>query len=377
MKKRMVKICVFILLLLSAMIVKGQFGGNQLPNDNISRAIYKAVGRRKVHYLSKEYSKSGEIAFYSYTMMIHDDSYEKVLTKMVEAVNTVLEEKEITDKICLVIEEKIPGGYTGVASIKNYYEIEDGYETYESLQNLNIGGSEDFNPRSPGNRSSTYINLPDIKRLVVEENIAQNAEEEGIDWCEVWPDLEYYAVRESYAVKNKKADDEISQAIYDRLGEKVYYCNSLLNRKEEVLYYFYFVNDCEDENLLVDMAETVNEKLKEDDINERICFVIWKTGPHIIATLSNYYEDGAGYESYETLQRLEIWGARMPYEKYNEVSTYENLKDIKAVVVEKEINKSLEEQGVDWYEIWPDLEHYDIFYDIRRPGYPKVYIPAA
>ncbi|MCM1087588.1 MAG: hypothetical protein NC419_05485 [Muribaculaceae bacterium] len=305
-------------------------------------------------------------------MMIYDDSYENVLTKMVEAANTVLEEKEITDKICLEICEKIPGGYTGVANIKNYYEVEDVYETYESLQNLYIGGNEHFNS-SHGNKPSTYINLPDIKSLVVEEKIAQNAEEEGIDWYEVWPDLEYYKVRASCTVKNKEADDEISQAIYDRLGEKVYYCNSAFNENEEVLYYFYFVNDYEDENLLADMAETVNEKLKEDEINAKICIVIWERGAHTIASLSNYYEDGDGYELYETLQRLEIWGAHIPYEKYNEVSTFEKLKDIKAVVVERKINKSLEEQGVDWYEIWPDLEHYDIFYGYNRPGYPEVY----
>ena len=176
-----------------------------------------------------------------------------------------------------------------------------------------------------------------------------------------------------YIVTNKNADDEISQAVYDQLGKKMCYQNSSFNKNEEVLYYFYIVNDYKDENLLVDMANTVNEKLKEDDINERICFVIWGMGPHTIATLSNYYENGVGYESYETLQRLEIWGAYVPHEKYNEVSTFEKLKDIKAVVVEEKINKRLEEQGIDWYEIWPDLEHYDIFYGYNRPGYPKVY----
>ena len=46
------------------------------------------------------------------------------------------------------------------------------------------------------NKASTYINLPDIKSLVVEKKIDQSAEEEGIDWYEIWPDLEYYEVLE-------------------------------------------------------------------------------------------------------------------------------------------------------------------------------------
>ncbi|MDE6213909.1 MAG: hypothetical protein K2M70_10600, partial [Lachnospiraceae bacterium] len=59
-----------------------------------------------------------------------------------------------------------------------------------------------------------------------------------------------------YIVTNKKADDEISQAIYDQLGKKMCYQNSSYNKNEEVLYYFYILNDFKDENLLVDMSNT-------------------------------------------------------------------------------------------------------------------------
>ncbi|MDE6663358.1 MAG: hypothetical protein K2K46_08445 [Lachnospiraceae bacterium] len=198
MKKRMVKMCIFILTLLSAMIVTGcgeifMYGGNQRPDDDISKAIYKAVGRKKVYYEGKHINP-GEIARYEYT--VHDYKDEKVLTNMVEAINAVLEEKEMTEKICLTIREEMGGGQgtEWVASLRNYYESEDGYETYESLQILYIRGtkSSQKGDSSPYNKASTYINLPDIKSLVVSEKIAQNAEEEGIDWYEIWADLEYY-----------------------------------------------------------------------------------------------------------------------------------------------------------------------------------------
>ena len=51
---------------------------------------------------------------------------------------------------------------------------------------------------------------------------------------------------------------------------------------------------------------------------------------------------------------------------YNEVSTYEDLKDIKSLILEVDINERMEEGGVDWYEIWPDLEHYDIYNEVDR-----------
>ena len=204
MKKRMPKIYTLILLLLSSMIVAGCGEGfradvNKRPDDDISEAIYEAVGRKKVYYYSKRSDNSEKIVFYEY--LVHDYEDEDVLTDMIKAVNAVVKEKEISEKICLAIREKIPGGggTEGVVSLSNYYETENGYEKYESLQNLYIHGTEDSikGNASPYNKAAIYINIPDIKRLVVEKKIAKTAEEEGIDWYEIWPDLEYYEVLEN------------------------------------------------------------------------------------------------------------------------------------------------------------------------------------
>lgn len=169
---------------------------------------------------------------------------------------------------------------------------------------------------------------------------------------------------------NKEADNNISKAIYEQLGTKMCYRGSSFDKDNEILYYHYVVDDYEDENLLVDMVEIINEKMIEENISSRICLVIQEVipgGTNTIVTLHNYFLDDSGYEPYKTLQSLKIWGAESGYETYNEVSTYEDLQDIKAVIVEEGINKRLEEQGIDWNEIWPDLEHYDIFDKLDRP----------
>ena len=172
-----------------------------------------------------------------------------------------------------------------------------------------------------------------------------------------------------YTPINKNPDDRISQVIYDQLGTKLYYDGSSFDEYNEIMYYHYVINDYEDENLLIDTAETVNEMLKKYSINSRICIVIREIvpgGTRPTVCLSNYYENDSEYESYETLQCLDIWGAEGGYERYNEVSIYENLKDIKALTLEVDINRSFEEEGIDWYEIWPDLEHYDIYNAVNR-----------
>ena len=204
MKKRIVKICVSILVFLLAaigIVIGGlvfaySYKANKIPNDDISKAIYKAVGRKKVRYLSKKSYDSGEKVIYGYVVCDYED--ENMLADMVEAANAVMEEKEITGKIVLYLWGERSGGYSSLASIRNYYEGEDGYEQYESFQTLYIYGTPPHMDQQETlyDKISTYINLSDIKSLAVKEKIAQSAEEEGIDWYEIWPDLEHYKVWE-------------------------------------------------------------------------------------------------------------------------------------------------------------------------------------
>ena len=154
------------------------------------------TGRRKVYYSGKSSVHPDDVAIYEY--LVHDYKDENVLQNMVEAANADMEERETKDKLILNLREEVPGGDEAVASLRTYYEGEDGDEEYGSFQNLHIYGTElSFMSRhSPYDKLSTYINLPNIKSLAVSKKIAQKAEEEGIDWYEIWPDLEHYRVFE-------------------------------------------------------------------------------------------------------------------------------------------------------------------------------------
>ncbi len=202
MRNRTPKSYTLIFALLLAMIVTAcggsslQFEWSQYPDDDISQAIYETIGKKKMYYYGKHYSQKGEVAWYEYKVRDYED--EDVLTSMVEAANAVLEEKKETGKICLSLLEEMPGGYESVAVLGTYYEDEDEYVQYGYFQTLYILGTErsHMSGRSPYDKISTYINLPDIKSLVVSKKIAQAAEDEGIDWYEIWPELEYYEVLE-------------------------------------------------------------------------------------------------------------------------------------------------------------------------------------
>lgn len=201
MKNQISRICSLILVLLFVMILIGCGDGfrsdiNENADDDISEAIYNAVGREKVYYHGKKTKSSSKITGYTYT--VHDYEDENLLTNIVEAANTAIKAKDISPKIYLEIWEETTEGSEPVVRLCNYYVAEDEYEQYKFLQCLYILGTERSNKgdASPYNKASIYIGLPEIKRLFVTDKIAQNAETEGIDWYEVWTNLEHYEVFE-------------------------------------------------------------------------------------------------------------------------------------------------------------------------------------
>lgn len=98
MKKGETKITASTIILLLLVTVIGcgimmlAYERNKRPDDDISRAICEAVGRKKVHYYGKEYFESGEIVVYGYTVYDYED--ENLLKDMVEAANAVMKEKK-------------------------------------------------------------------------------------------------------------------------------------------------------------------------------------------------------------------------------------------------------------------------------------------
>ena len=178
----------------------GWFEKKYKPDDFISEAIYEAVGDEKVRYCGKQLRNPGNLGvsaeYITYTYQIRDHEDANLLTDMVEAANAVIKkDKTVMQKINLVIEEEfVSGAYRTAVSLQNYYEGVDEYIQYKSFQNLYIG--ETVFSSGPYGKASTYTTLPDIRRLCVIKEIAQDAEEEGIDWCEIWPDLEWYEVLE-------------------------------------------------------------------------------------------------------------------------------------------------------------------------------------
>lgn len=167
-----------------------------------------------------------------------------------------------------------------------------------------------------------------------------------------------------YIAKNQKADDEISKAIYDKIGRKAYY-EGKEDRNWNEVWYNYLIRDKKDENLLADIVSTVNLQLEENDIDKKIVIAIWEEisgGETQIAKISNYDNGKIGNFRCQYLYYLVIRGNDIAdYSSYNQASFYPVLEGIEYLEVIEKVNKNAEEEGIDWYEVFPDLKGYEVY----------------
>ncbi len=164
----------------------------------------------------------------------------------------------------------------------------------------------------------------------------------------------------------KVPNDELSKAIYEEFGYDIYYENKYIDEFGCTCYWYVVMSD--EEDLLYNFVTTVNAVMQENDITEKIKIFYAAEGlpgsTMSIAVLTNYSDRELESPDYETLQYVSILGVEHADEKfdfYNGPSTYLNLPDIRYLEVNQKINDQAKEQGINWYEVWPDLEQMEIF----------------
>ena len=163
--------------------------------------------------------------------------------------------------------------------------------------------------------------------------------------------------------RNHKADDEISQAVYEATGGRnIYYQGSEGSQKGNITVYKYFIGG--DTTILPKLVETVNEAMSKNEKDDRIRLVIWKeifSGvDRSLMAFTNYSEKDGGFEDYDKIQVLELWGSDIGSPIYNEPATYEGFQGITYLKISHSMTEITAKENIDWYEYFPDLETLEI-----------------
>lgn len=153
------------------------------PQDAFSRAVVKDASESAT-LMSINVNADKNITYYEFiNNSWTDEMRNRLATALTE--NVTLAE----GKVCVTLwEENGFGSYSKIFSVYNFYENETGFIMLDGFYRLNI--SDLFIDSDIWGRPETYKKCFDtITVLEIPIELQQKAEEEGIDWYEIWPDL--------------------------------------------------------------------------------------------------------------------------------------------------------------------------------------------
>ena len=184
--KKIIGTCIIIAFILFGLSRMNRCGDNSpnrgIPYDKFSRAIYREMGD-DIWYYYKDKGRSGEKEYYYIIEKCDRDT----ITRFSKVLNDLAQEEK--KKIAIYVEVENTHGSESVLSLKNYSNDNSEQADYEGFYALSISyfmNSEEESFKAP----QTYTGIEGIKHLRIDSEMQKKAEEQGIDWYEIWPDLE-------------------------------------------------------------------------------------------------------------------------------------------------------------------------------------------
>ncbi len=157
------------------------------PDDDLSAYVCESIGDT-FRYIGKK-QKPNDVTDYMYYAPYSSLTAENISLFM----NTVAEMSvNDSERIEFNICPQIPGGYGGTCSLQNYIELTDDdekiYIGYSEMCVYTIGYQELSEPILTD--PTTFTGVKGVKYLIISSDMQEKADEAGIDWYEIWPDLE-------------------------------------------------------------------------------------------------------------------------------------------------------------------------------------------
>lgn len=184
--KKIIGTCIIIAFILFGLSRMNRCGNNSpnrgIPYDKFSRAIYIEMGD-DIWYYYKNKGRSGEKEYYYIIEKCDRDT----LTRFSKVLNDLAQEEK--KKIAIYVEVENTHGLESALNLKNYTNDNSeqaDYEGFYALSTSYLDNTAQESLKDP----QTYTGIEGIKYLRIDSEMQKRAEEQGIDWYEIWPDLE-------------------------------------------------------------------------------------------------------------------------------------------------------------------------------------------
>ena len=164
-----------------------------------------------------------------------------------------------------------------------------------------------------------------------------------------------------------KPDDELSKTVKDSFGDAFYY-NGMQESTIYGHYYTFQINENNPETI-GKLVELLNEQLSNTDEKVTVAVGIKQVeGLGYVFSVSNFSDTNLDHADYDGF--YDLWIGYLMYNHdpfWDDVNIYSSLENIKKLEVSDHLQEQAVETGIDWYEVWPDLEEV-VVYDTSSWG---------
>lgn len=160
------------------------------PEDKYSEYVCENMNV-DFSYLGREQAYDGSMVytyFADYEQLSKDN-----ITSFMNTVRTLSVNEEL--KIRFSIGAQTTGWYGGSCALQNYIKVSDDTDEYYQFSEMCvyiITYNYDSDPIIT--EPETFTGVTGIKYLMISKEMQEKAEEKGIDWYEIWPDLQEVVV---------------------------------------------------------------------------------------------------------------------------------------------------------------------------------------
>ena len=155
--------------------------------------------------------------------------------------------------------------------------------------------------------------------------------------------------------KNKQPDDELSKRINETFDEDIYYISK---KDSQGIQVYHFLLKKQDKEIVKKFMQIVDDELKRTDKKTivRICNQV-SDELEYASILMNYSDNSVGEADLGGAKRITIQYPVMSHcEIFMDPEIYMVIDDVRFLTIDREMQKIAEEQGIDWYQVWPSLE---------------------
>ncbi len=160
------------------------------PEDKYSEYVCENMNV-DFSYLGREQAYDGSMVytyFADYEQLSKDN-----ITSFMNTVRTLSVNKEL--KICFQIGAQTTGWYGGSCALQNYIKVSDDVDEYIQFSEMCVYIiTYNYDSVPIITEPETFTGVTGIKYLMISKEMQEKAEEKGIDWYEIWSDLQEVVV---------------------------------------------------------------------------------------------------------------------------------------------------------------------------------------